>query len=675
MPWVTDQNGNQVWQGDPTAPVTAPLSNPGSTQQPINYPPPVTVAPSAAAAPAAPAAAPATPAPASTAPAPATTTPAPGATSIGPPQGQGGQYTVDQILAPFDTEFTAANQAVLDLNTQINGRHNATDGNGNPLPDVQGDSEKLQGLLDQGYGANTADVQAAQSKYQSDLQAYSAAQQRVAVANNNRATALDKALQANQITPSQVELATAQAKESTARADQITKASQIAADLAPSQQNLIVAPGAQASARAVLDQANAAKTTATTPADIALATSKANQAQANADATTAMVDANKAKVEADTTLTQHQVGLTDNESDYYKALGTEATARAGYETAQADYQKALIPGAPGLQAAQTQQAAGAGAQAQATAQATLEGITQKQQGPLYGLQSQIPLLQSVVQSVFHNPANVGKSTDELNNMADDLLKQYTIATVGGTTVGSAAAAAASAQQNNYATLMGGTNALQNAMASRANAYAGAEGNVLGTLAQMNAWAPKGSTEGAAAFRQIMDDMSQRLASPQFAPVQLPQAPALPPFLQAFAAGHQAGQAQANAQNQGQGQSPTINVNVNGQPAGGTGPGGVAMNPDGTVKTLAQLGSTGPWANLPLQNLSTPGPTAPGFTTPPPIGAPPALGANTQQAFNSGLQNSGYNPNAIPNFAQGYMAFANPLNMVGGLGLRQPAGVA
>src|SRR5215472_5396862 len=672
MPWVTDQNGNQVWQGDPTAPVTAPLSNPASTQQPINYPPPVTVAPSAAPAPA--------PAPATTVQAPA---PAPASSSIGPPQVQGpnptgpaGQYSVDQILAPYDAEFTAANQAVLDLNTKINGRHNATDGNGNALPDIQGDSERLQTAQADAI-ANPAGAQAATAEYQADLNAWSSAQTRLANANNSRFAALKQALDQNLVTPTQVDLARAQASESSARANQIGKAAEIAADLAPSQKDLVVAQGAAQSAQALLDKANAAKTTATTPADIALATSQAKQASANADAISAMVDANKAKVEADTTLTQHQVGLTDNQSDYYKALGVEATARAGYETAQADYQKALIPGAPGLQAAQTQQAAGAGAQAQATAQATLEGITQKQQGPLYGLQSQIPLLQSVVQSVFHNPANVGKSTDELNNMADDLLKQYTLATIGGTTVGSASAAAATAQQNNYATLMGGTNALQNAMASRANAYAGAEGNVLGTLAQMNAWAPKGSTEGAAAFRQIMDDMSQRLAQPQFAPVQLPQAPALPPFLQAFAAGHQAGQAQANAQNQGalQGQSPTTNVNVNGQPAGGTGPGGVAMNPDGTVKTLAQLGSTGPWANLPLQNLSTPGPTAPGFTTPPPIGAPPALGANTQQAFNSGLQNSGYNPNAIPNFAQGYMAFANPLNMVGGLGLRQPAGVA
>src|SRR5215472_2255059 len=578
MPWVTDQNGNQVWQGDPTAPVTAPLSNPASTQQPINYPPPVTVAPSAAPAPA--------PAPATTVQAPA---PAPASSSIGPPQVQGpnptgpaGQYSVDQILAPYDAEFTAANQAVLDLNTKINGRHNATDGNGNALPDIQGDSERLQTAQADAI-ANPAGAQAATAEYQADLNAWSSAQTRLANANNSRFAALQNALDKSLVTPSQVALAQANAQESTARAQQIDQASQIAADLAPSQKDLVVAQGAASSAQALLDRANAAKATATTPADIQLATSQANQAQAIADSTNKMVDVNVAKVQADTTLTQHQVGLTDNQSEYYKALGVEAGARADYEQAQADYQKSLIPGAPGLQAAQTAQAAGAGAQAQATAQATLEGITQKQQGPLYGLQSQIPLLQSVVQSVFHNPANVGKSTDELNNMADDLLKQYTIATVGGTTVGSAAAAAASAQQNNYATLMGGTNALQNAMASR-----------------MNAWAPKGSTAGAAAFRQIMDDMSQRLAQPQFAPVQLPQAPALPPFLQAFAAGHQAGQAQANAQNQGQGQSPTINVNVNGQPAGGTGPGGVAMNPDGTVKTLAQLGSTGPWANLPLQ---------------------------------------------------------------------------
>jgi hypothetical protein len=580
-----------------------------------------------------------------------------------------GQYTVAQILAPFDTEFTAANQAVLDLNTTINGRHGANDANGNPLPDIQGDSEKLQQLLDQGYGAATADVQAAQAKYQSDQAAYTAAQQRVQTANVARASALQNALDKSLVTPTQVELAQAQAKESTARAQQIDKASQIAADLAPSQKDLVVAQGASYSAQALLDRANAAKATATTAADVQLTTSQANQAQAVADTTRQMADVNAKKVAADTTLTQHQIGLTDNQSDYYKSLGVEATARAGYESAQADYQKSLIPGAPGLQAAQTAQAAGAGAQAQATAQATLEAIRQKQQGPLYGLAEQQQLarqaINAVQQHVFGNPANSGKSPDELNGMADDLLQQFTTATIGGTTLGQAAAAAATAQQNNYATQMGGTNALQQAMASRANAYAQAGTSALGQLAQMNMYAPRGSTAGAAAFNEVMDQMAQRLASPQFAPVQMPQAPALPPFLQAFAAGHQAGTAQANAQ-QAQGasqQSPTINVNVNGQPAGG-GNLGPTFNPQ------ASGGGT-PAAAAPamLQSYASPGPSfnpmaaitpASGYSNPPPIMTPPATAApiGPQPAYVSAPVPT------IPNLMQNYMGFANPMNMIG-----------
>ena len=627
MPWVTDQSGNQVWQGDPTAPSTAPLTNPGSTQQPINYPPAVTVAPPPA--PAAPAA-PSPAAPAATTPAPAATTPT---TSIGAPQGvdaQGnptGQYTVAQILAPFDTEYQQASQAVLDANDRINGRHGAKDANGNPLPDISGSGEGNNAI---------ANPQA----YSADLQAYSAAATRLAAANTNRANALNTAIQKQEITPTQVEVAQAQAKAFTAAAAKSDEETQILKDGADSQKQLVIATGAKTVAEAQLAAANAAKAAATTPADVALATSQANQAQAVADTTRQMADVNAKKVAADTTLTQHQVGLTDNQSDYYKSLGAEATPHAAYEDAQTAYQKALVPGAPALQAAQTQQAAGAGAQAQATAQATLESILQKQQGPTYGLQGQLPIVQQVLQNVFHNPANVGKSTDELNSMADDLYRQYTVATLGGTTIGQGAAATATAQQNNFATQMGGVNALQGAMASRANQFAQMGGNVLGTLAGMNYYAPKGSSAGAGAYQAMMDQMAQRLAGPQFAPVQLPQPPPLPTFLQAFAAGHQAGTAQATAQ--GNGQSPTINVNVNGQPAASS--------------------STPPLPSL-LSN----------YATPPSISALPSTLANT---FGDAASNA-YNATGVPSMMNNYMPFANatnPMNMIGSIGLRQPGAV-
>src|SRR5215469_3480250 len=105
---MPDALGNPL----PGDPVTAPLTNPSLTQQPINYPPPVTVPPPAAPAAPAPTAAPTDTAPAPAPAAPTSTAPAPGATSIGAPDANG-QYSVAQILAPFDTEFTAANQAVV----------------------------------------------------------------------------------------------------------------------------------------------------------------------------------------------------------------------------------------------------------------------------------------------------------------------------------------------------------------------------------------------------------------------------------------------------------------------------------------------------------------------------------------------------------------------------------
>jgi len=629
---------------NPYAPVTAPLTNPSPTQQPINYPPPVTLAPPTATD--------------TTAP---TTATAPGATSIGPPQAQGpnptgsaGQYTVQQILAPFDAEFTAANQAVLDLNTKINGRHGQSDANGSPLPDVTGSAEALASAQLATYPGDPA-VQSATAVYQADLNAWSAAQTRLATANATRQNALQTAIDKDQVVPAQAEQARMAADESKARADSIDQASKISAQLAPSQQALLVAQAGSNSAQALLDQANAAKATATTPADIQLATAQANQAQAVADSTRQMADVNAAKVQADTTLTQHQVGLTDNQSDYYKALGVEAGARADYESAQAAYQRALIPGAPGYQAAQTAQAAGAGAQAQATAQATLESIKQKQQGPVYGLADQVPLIQSVLQTVFHNPANVGKSSDELNSMADDLLKQYTTATLGGTTIGQAAAATATAQQNNYATQMGGVNALQNALASRANAYTQLGGTALGQMANMNMYAPRGSTAGAAAFNEVMDQMSQRLASQQFAPTQLPQAPALPTFLQAFAAGHQAGVQQGTqAQGVQGGQSPTVNVNVNGQPAGGNAMPAMLSN----YANAPAPPPVGPSFN-PMAAIS-PASGSSGYSSPPSIITPPAT-------INPIGPQPSYVPApvpTIPNLMQNYMGFANPMNMIG-----------
>jgi hypothetical protein len=193
---------------------------------------------------------------------------------------------------------------------------------------------------------------------------------------------------------------------------------------------------------------------------------------------------------------------------------------------------------------------------------------------------------------------------------------------------------------------------------------------------MNQWAPKGSTAGAAAYAGFINDLQNRMQT-QFAPVQLPNAPQLPPFLQAFAAGHQAGQQSAGQQGQGQGQAaPTVNINVNGQGGANTGafnPQGstAAMNAGGFMDTpegraaLALLGRGGtPSGPAP----TGPVPAAPGAV--PATPATPAVGANTAystpppitppgQAFAQGMQGS--MGSDVPAFANNYL---NPMNMIG-----------
>ena len=449
-------------------------------------------------------------------------------TSIGPPQAAGpnpsgtaGQYTVEQILAPFDAEFSAANQTVLDLNDKINGRHGQKDANGNPLPDTIGSAAALAAAQANAI-ADPAAAQSATTTYQADLNAWSAAQSRLAAANVARQNALQTAIDKNEVTPAQAQLAKAQADEAGKRGAQIDSQVKIAADLAPSQQALLVSQAAQASAQAALDDANAAKASATTPSEIALANAQAAQAQANANATNAMVQVNVARVQADTTLTQHQTSLTDANSTLALANADDAKARAALQDAQA---KLLVPAQAGLAGAQ---AGLAGAQTAASKADVQKGLL----GPLYGLQDQVNAIRAIQQQVF-GPGGSGNA-DEANKMLQD----YVQATVAGTTPYAANVAAANFGQNQYATQASMTNAAQAAAASRSNAFLGTGANVLGTLAQMNANAPKGSTAGAGAFMDIMNMLQQRSAQGAMAPPQQPTAPQLPALLAGLA--HQGG---------------------------------------------------------------------------------------------------------------------------------------
>jgi hypothetical protein len=575
-------------------------------------------------------------------------------TSIGAPQGQGpnlagtaGQYTVQQILAPFDNEFANANQAVIDLNTTINGRHGAKDAQGNPLPEIQGDAEALAAAQANAVpGVVDPALQAAQSKYQADLSAWSAAQQRLAAANVARQNALQTAIDKNELVPGQAELAKAQANESGARAAQIAQATKTAADLAPSQQALLVSQGAQAAAQAALDQANAAKVAATTPADIAKATADAALAQAQANAVTAMVGVNQAKVQADTTLTEHQVGLTDAQSDLYQANAREADARAGLQSAQTAQ---LVP-------AQAAQAAGAGAASQATAQATLAGIQQKQLGPLYGLQDQVNAIRAIQQQVF----GPGGSGDP--NEADDLLKQYTTATIAGTTPYAANVAAANYAQNIYGTQASMYNAATQALASRANALSALGGNVLSTLGSMNANAPAGSTALAGAFQDVMNytAQAQQQAQDAFAKsmgltpgqgaLQQPAAPDLPALLQRLVQGTAQGAQAAAAQGFPSQTGGPVTINIGGgqsqapaMPAPAPMPQPATFNP-----TLAPQNAV-PGQNYGASTAYTGGvapwnaqPTMPTGTTMN-VGAMPGAGPQGQQSSQLPSMLQGYQP--------------------------------
>ena len=174
--------------------------------------------------------------------------------------------------------------------------------------------------------------------------------------------------------------------------------------------------------------------------------------------------------------------------------------------------------------------------------------------------------------------------EQRRQQADNLLGQFFNATVGGTTPYAASVAAENANLTGYGTQMSGVNALQAAQASRASSYAGLAGSELGTLAGMNAYAPKGSTAMAGAFQYLQDDMAKRMAS-QFPTAAIPGPPALPSFLQQFANPATGGPA-------GPGGAPVAAGAPVGAAAGAPGPvpgGGPAFNPQGSTAAMNAAG--------------------------------------------------------------------------------------
>src|SRR5262252_2142541 len=524
-------------------------------------------------------------------------------------------------------ELDNARQSVLDIQTNIDrtrGQIESTPGGLN-TPAGQQLQQTLNTLYTQQANANV----------------------RVATAAESFATIATKAIDSEKLTDvtadkarADADAAKAQADHSRALADQITKGS-------PAQIALASNQAAQAAAAGRLDDAQAGRIATLAPAELNNPQAQNGQLKAQTSALQAQADKDK------------QAGrLTSAQADIEEAKARfgDRAAQAATESleAQAAVDKNKVQGLPTAEQQQAinqiavQQAqAGVGlttAQAkaqQASAAAAQAGVEQKKLGPTYGLQDQIDQIKKIQSQVF-GPGGSGNPAD-----ADALLRQFTTATLGGTTIQQAAQDAATAQQNQFQTQMTGVNALQAAQASRANQFASTAGSALGQLAQMNQYAPKGSTAMAGAFRSFMDEMAGRLAQPQFGAVQLPQAPDLPQFMQAFTMGHRAATATAQAAGGG-GQTPTVNINLNGQPANGY---------------AAPVGSAGgPSANFP-------GALNMGYATPPSAQTQPATQANMQanqpqqtpqQAFTQGLANAP----SVPAFAQNYVNLPNPMSMIG-----------
>jgi hypothetical protein len=481
--WVDAATGQPATQpGGPNTPYRAP------SDQPTN----VDIAPPGSAA----------------APTPAPTGPAtPTAPALGQP-GFGGQYTVDQILAGSDQELNQANQDVAKIWDEIR-----------PL------QQTIQTLSASTNPLDQPKLASATSQLNALYSSLSQSMQRVETANASRATTLQKAIDSNQLTPSQVDLAKAQTTKAQADSDLARTQGDVLQQGSQGQRDLVAAQAGLASQQGLFQQAQAAALTAKTPAEKAQLEAQAAALSAQANSTNALLPGLIDKQRAETGLTQAQTNLTGSQSTLAQAQATQATASAGLANAQAAQTTAqtgtLLPAQVGL-------AGGQEAQARAAAAASQADIQKGLQGPLYGLQDQIKAIQAIQQQVF-GPGGSGNPQD-----ANDLLNQYVTATVSGTTPYAANVAAANAGLTAFGTQASLANAAQQAAATRASAFTGLGGNVLGTLAALNANAPAGSTAMAGAFNDVMNQMQSRLQAPQFAGGPTPTAPALPALLQKLA---------------------------------------------------------------------------------------------------------------------------------------------
>jgi len=469
-------------------------------------------------------------------------------------------FTVDQATEQTAKEVQNANVNVTQMWTAVNQAQKQLDY-------YQNDPEGQRALQ-----LNPNLVNDATSRLNSAYTTLSAAQQRVETANAAYSTSLTNAMKL--VDPNQVGLVQAQIAQADANAKQAGANAQVLLEGADTQKQKVAAEAGLASSQAAQAQAQADAINAKTPAEANQLNAQATLYGQQSNQIQQLLPGLVAKQQADNTLTQHQVSLTDATSDYYQANASKATADANLSNAQATQ---TIPAQAGLYGAQ---AGYYGAETGATQAKTQQGLL----GPAYGLADQVDYLKKYViptiQSQVFGPGGSGNVQD-----ANDLLDQFTRATIGGTTPYAASVAAANYGQNIYGTQASMYNAAQQALASRANALSSLGGNILGTLGTMNANAPAGSTAMAAAFRDVMNyaGAQQQQAQQQFAQqlgfgqgaggLQQPKAPALPAYLQQF----------GNTAGAGVGGTPTnapVTINIGG-PQGGA-PGAPAAPPAAPV---------------------------------------------------------------------------------------------
>jgi hypothetical protein len=420
-----------------------------------------------------------------------------------------GGYTVSQVIGESDAELLKANTDVAKLWDQINAQKVLVD-------QAQNDPATI---------ANPAKLTAATSTLNALYSTLSQGLQRVETANASRSKTLNDAIHDGTVDPGQVQVAQSTAAKADADAGLARTQAKVLDEGSDGQKALVAAQATSASAQAASLLATAAATTAKTPAEIAQLNAQAKALNAQADQTNALLPGLIDKQKAETGLTNAQTSLTGSQSQLAQAQATQATANAGLTDAQTAQTKAqtstLLPAQVGLAGAQAGLAGAQTAQAQA-------GIEKDKLGPLYGLQDQIKAIQTIQQQVF----GPGGSGDP--NEANDLLKQFTTATLSGTTPYAANVAAANAGLTAFGTQASLTNAAQAAAASRANQYTGTAGSVLGSLLGVMKDAPAGSQALGPAFADAMGQIAQGTQAPQFAAPQMPQAPALPALLQKLA---------------------------------------------------------------------------------------------------------------------------------------------